>query len=188
LIPYKIFYDILNKNGVFDWRKMKRTLKAIASAVMILILFSLTASCSAGKKLTGELKDIVAKVSETADFSSAEFVYSGDEGAEDILYSIYGVEDSSKLEDYVLSLRGEGKATSLAIFRFKEKVDYEAFKQNIKTYYVEGMYSQLKLYIPEQYQIAENHTFSTYDNAVVLIIYDNEGNKAVSDIIDTFVK
>lgn len=144
--------------------------------------------CSSGKNLTGDLKDIVAKVSESADFSGADFVYSADEGAEDVVYGIYGVEDSSILQDYVLSLRGEGKAASLAIFRFKDSVDLEVFKANLKTYYVEGMYSTLQLYIPDQFQLAENHTFSTYDNAVVLIIYDNDGNKVVSDIIDTFVK
>ncbi|MDF2686546.1 MAG: hypothetical protein K0S55_1728 [Clostridia bacterium] len=166
---------------------MKNSLK-IASVILIVILFSLFTGCAAEKKLTGNLKDIVAKVSETTDFSSAEFVYSDEERAEDIIYGIYGVEDSSILEDYVISLKGEGKATSLAIFRFKEKVDYEAFKEGLKTYYVEGMYSALKLYIPDQYQIAENHTFSTYNNAIALIIYDNDGNKVVSDIIDTFVK
>lgn len=170
---------------------MKKFISVILIAIFVI---TTTSSCGGGKsnRLEGDLKDIVAKVNESNDLSFVNFTYSTDEGAEDILFYIYGVEEdkSSLLEDYVISERGDSKAASFAIFRFKDGsgADLEAFKDAIQYYYVEGMYSLFNLYIPEEYEIAKGATYKIYDNAVVLAVYDTSGNNTIFDIVNTFAK
>ncbi len=163
-------------------------IKVIAIALIIAIA---TALCLAGcgakpTNLTGDLKDIVADVTSQFDFEGVEFIYSDDELAEDILYFSYGFDDISFFEDYVLCQRASGRAASFIIIRFKDGADVEAVKETLQSNYVEAMYSLFELYIPEEYDIALGATYKMYDNALVLAVYDTEGNGDIFAVVDKY--
>ncbi len=165
-----------------------KNLKIIAIALIFAIATSLClAGC--GQKtlnLTGDLHDIVADVTAQFDFEGVEFIYSDDELAEDILYFSYGFDDISLFEDYVLCQRTSGRAASFIIIRFKEGADVEAIKETLQYNYVEAMYSLFELYIPEEYDIALGASYKVYGNALVLAVYDTEGNGDIFAVVDKY--
>jgi hypothetical protein len=163
--------------------------KTISCLLALILIFSLVA-CGASKptRLTSNLKDIVRDVTATFDFEGVEFYYSDSAEGEDLLYFSYGFDDASLFEDYVLCMRGSGRAASFVIIRFKDGADAQAIKDTLQTYYVEAMYSLFQLYIPEEYDIAKGATYKIYDNAVVLAVYDTEGNEAIFDVVDKYAE
>ncbi len=165
-----------------------KNLKIIAIALIIAIA---TALCFTGcgqktPNLTGDLHDIVADVTSQFDFEGVEFIYSDDELAEDILYFSYGFDDISLFEDYVLCQRASGRAASFIIIRFKEGADVEAIKETLQYNYVESMYSLFELYIPEEYDIALGASYKVYNNALVLAVYDTDGNEDIFAVVDKY--
>ena len=173
--------------------------KFLVLVTTVFMLFAASACSStqnnetteAGNDLKGSLSELVAKVCEKYDFSPESFVYSGSDDAADVLYLVYGVENPDILEDYVLYQRGDAKAATFAVFRFKdgtEKATITEFKDAIQYYYVEGMYKDFKLYNPDEYKIAEGASYKQYDNALVLAVYDTDGNNGIFQITDTFKK
>jgi len=119
---------------------------------------------------------------------SLEFLYKGDDMAEDVLYFTYGIDDPSIIEDFAICQRADGRAASFAILRFAEGTDAEALKDTLQTYYVEAMYSLFQLYIPEEYDVALGATYKIYDNAIVLAVYDTNGNTAIFDVVDKYAE
>ena len=169
----------------------KHTKKLLSLALIIAVTAALfLAACSEnkGSTLTGSPKDIVRDVTSKFDFSDVEFLYKGDDMAEDVLYFSYGIDDPSVIEDFAICQRADGRAASLAILKFGENVNADELKNTLQTYYVEAMYSLFQLYIPEEYDIALGATYKIYDNAIVLAIYDTAGNTEIFNVIDKYAE
>jgi len=169
----------------------KHTQKLLSLILIITVTAALfLAACSEKKAdlLTGNLKDVVRDVTSEFDFSGVEFLYKGDDMAEDVLYFTYGIDDPSIIEDFAICQRADGRAASFAILRFAEGTDAEALKDTLQTYYVEAMYSLFQLYIPEEYDVALGATYKIYDNAIVLAVYDTNGNTAIFDVVDKYAE
>jgi hypothetical protein len=168
-------------------------MKKVKIIAIALILSLATALCLSGcgqktLSLTGDLRDIVADVTSQFDFEGVEFIYSDDELAGDILYFSYGFDDISLFEDYVLCQRASGRAASFIIIRFKDGADVDAIKETLQINYVEAMYSLFELYIPEEYDIALGASYKIYDNAIVLAVYDTQGNEGIFSAVDNYAK
>ena len=169
----------------------KHTCKFLSVILIIAIATAFCLAACAEKKattLTGSPKDIVRDVTSKLDFSGVEFLYKGDDMAEDVLYFTYGIDDPSVIEDFAICQRADGRAASFAILKFAEGTDAEALKETLQLYYVEAMYSLFQLYIPEEYDIALGATYKIYDNAIVLAVYDTKGNTEVFDIVDKYAE
>ena len=73
----------------------KHTQKLLSFILIITVTAALfLAACSEKKAdlLTGNLKDVVRDVTSEFDFSGVEFLYKGDDMAEDVLYFTYGID------------------------------------------------------------------------------------------------
>lgn len=164
----------------------------IISLVLAAVILSLSLCACGGSsnKFDFALEDIKTKASEL-DFADAEFVLSTDEYAEDTLLFQYGIDSEeliSQMEGYLLTLPGTNSSKTLVVFTFKEGTTTETFdevEKILKEVYIANIINRTGLYDPTQADIANKATFTRYDNALTLVIYDTEGNTAVTDALFT---
>lgn len=119
---------------------------------------------------------------EGLDFGGAEFSLNTDEYAEDVLMFQYGIDDEGlvgKIDSYLISTPGTNSAKTLAVFVFKNGVtgeDFDALEGIIRDVYIKAAINRTAMYDATQCEIAEKASFIRYDNALVVIAYDNSGN------------
>lgn len=166
---------------------MKKLTKIICAAMALLML----AACGEknDKKITAPIADVVSAVKDAADYADVYFVSKADEYSDEVLSYQYGITDealTAKITDFILSEPDSLSAKTFAVILFADDVtkeELDAAVAAIKETYVTNRMSNLKMYDPDQYAIAEATSIVTYDNAIIVAAYDVSGNTAVLDAV-----
>lgn len=138
---------------------------------------------------TFSLEDTITKAESELSFDGAQFMQNTDEGAVDILMWRYGIEDEAliaQIDSYLLSVPGTNSAKTLAVLIFKEGTKTEtvdSIEKLIKDIYIKQLINSTAMYDQTQCIIAEEASFIRYDNALVVVAYDTEGNTAATDVL-----
>lgn len=175
-----------NKKGIKAMKKL--------SLFLALLLCVLTFAACGGEKATENkfaysLTDIKATCENNFDFNGGYFYLDTDEYSEDILMYQYGIEDEAVIESidsFLLSTPGTNSAKTLAILIFKDGTSKETMTKAetaMREVYLASVINNVGLYDPAQAPVAEKADFTYYDNALVLVAYDAEGNTALTSEI-----
>lgn len=174
-------------------KKGTKAMKKLSLFLALLLCVLAVSACGGEKaeenKFTYSLTDIKTKCENDFDFNGGYFFLNTDEFSEDILMYQYGVEDEEVIESidsYLLSTPGTNSAKTLAVIIFKDGTSKETMTKAetaIREVYLASVINNVGLYDPAQAPVAEKAEFTYYDNALVLVAYDAEGNTALTSEI-----
>lgn len=177
--------------------KIKKSVSLFLACTIICLVFSACSSSNGPSyDSTISLADIKTAVTDTCNMDDVSFTPMADDDGNMILSLNYGISAdlvSTYIEDYLISVPSAGVTSqTLALFRLKDEAIstsgiVDMLKSCLIDTYVEEIKSSTKLYDSEQYALAEAYTIEQYDTLLVLTIYDNEGNTAVTNAIVTAI-
>ena len=169
----------------------------IAAAFLALLLTALLCTACGGTKehvthLSADAKTISDAVRAGADFSLAQFTDSSDENSLFTLMFDYGITEDDQNEallDYALSTLTEKESPAyFACVRVKDGTDpalIDAIGKTMVDAYAQSVIENMNKYgTGDSVSLAEHYTLHTYDNGVVLTVYDAEGNEAILSLVD----
>ena len=168
-------------------------MKRIISFVLCIVMCAAAFAGCAKEDANVFDKDIYAvcdKISSTFNFDDAVFYKDTDEYAKDALMYMYGIEDEAVLdsiEKFVFTTPGTNSAKTFAILVFKEGTAAEtidAAEKAVRDVYLANLITTTAVYDMTQSEIADKATFVKYDNALVLVAYDANGNTDVINAIN----
>lgn len=188
---------------------MKKIIKCACLALCIFMFAALLASCNDNEKSGAEgaggdnsnkfpkdLQSATTLIKEKFDFSDTEFISSEDESREsweieDTLINLYGIEDEALLDTidkFVVTYPATNSSKTFALFFFKDGVSAETVGEvqtAVNDVYVQNLIATNAIYDPEQSALAEKRTFKAYDDALLLVIYDTNGNTEILDALNS---
>lgn len=138
--------------------------------------------------------EVTDKIREDFDFTEAEFYTDADEYALDALMYQYGLEDQAILDavdKYTFTVPGTNSAKTFAVITFKEGTSADVIKnaeKAIKDIYIANLINTTAVYDATQSEIADKASFVAYDNALVVIAYDANGNTDIIDAVNELNK
>lgn len=146
--------------------------------------------------LSADAKTIADAVRAGADFSLAQFTDSTDENSLFTLMFDYGITEDDQNEallDYALStLTGKESPAYFACVRVKDGTDpalIDAIGKTMTDTFAQGVITNMHEYgTGDSVARAENYTLHTYDNGVVLTVYDTDGNEEILSLVDKVCK
>ena len=166
---------------------MKKIIAVILIAVCILSL----ASCGNEKvtKITKSVSAIKETLSAKFDLSDLDLLTNEDENSSNLLF-LFGV-NSGILENvdsyFITNTHRSTDARAIAVFKLKDDAPaeaVEALKKGINDTFLTNLVNMTATYDPEQAKIVNAANFREYDNALVFVSYDTEGNEAVYNAIE----
>ena len=175
------------------------------TSLLLVLLLSLCVMSACGGEsgaaehvthLSADAKTIADTVRAGADFSLAQFTDSSDENSLFTLMFDYGIEDDAQNEallDYALStLTGKESPAYFACVRVKDGTDpalIEAIGKAMTEGYAQTVINDMHAYgTGDSVTRAENYTLHTYDNGLILTVYDTNGNEAILSLVDSACK
>lgn len=181
---------------------MKKATRILAVILCLMMCMTMFAACgdngsdgsSGTNKLPTDLRMISMRIQSKFNYEDASFIYSADEYSDDTLINLYGIEDEAVLaaiNDFVITTPPTNGSKTFAVILFNEDVDaeiIESTEQMIKDVYIASLITTNAIYDPAESALAEKATFVTYDNALVLVIYDTDGNTAVVDELNAIAE
>ena len=164
---------------------MKRTVSIILALICVLSL----ASCGANTldKTSGEIAE---SLPEKIDLSELDVLTDEDEGSTDLLFFVYDLDESlgGAIESFMITnVHRNTDPRAIAVLFFK---DSENVKDNIASAkaclgeFLETRRNATATYDPESAAIVNAATFKEYDNALVMVSYDTNGNTEVFNAIE----
>ncbi len=170
---------------------MKKTVSLILCAILCCALL-----CACGKETANEENlftkspyEVAEKIEAEFDMDDASFYKDTDEYAIDAIMYQYGIEDEavlSAIDKYAFTTPGTNSAKTFAVITFKEGTSAEtiaAAEKAIKDVYIANLINTTAVYDMTQSEIADKASFLVYDNALVVIAYDANGNTALIEAI-----
>lgn len=173
--------------------------KIIALILCLMMCMAALAACgensdggdaeNGSSKYPPDLKMATMMIQSKFDFEDTSFIFAEDEYSEDTLINLYGIEDEAVLEaieNFAITYPATNSSKTYAVLLFKEGTDaetIEAAEQMMKDVYIASLITTNAIYDPAQSELAEKATFKVYDNALVLAIYDTEGNTEILDAV-----
>lgn len=167
--------------------------KIISLALCLVLCFSVFVSCAKddGSSLTKSVYEAAENVQSQFDFGETAFYKDTDEYAVDCLMYQYGIEDQTVLDavdQFVITVPATNSAKTFALISFKEGTAAEtidAAKQAIETVYIANLINSTAVYDITQSEIADKASFVTYDNALLVVVYDANGNTEVIGAVNS---
>lgn len=172
---------------------MKKITSIILALAMIFALLCLV-SCGKEEKAANTLnttpESLVKTLPEKLDLSDLDIIKNGDDN--EIFFPInYSIsdEDFESIDSFVATISHRSTdARAIAVIYFKDSADradkIAHVKEGIENGFLKTIRSTTANYDPEQNKIATAANFRVYDNALVFVSYDADGNGAVYDVIE----
>ena len=167
---------------------MKKIIAFILTAICVLSL----ASCGgSSNKLEATASDLAKTLPEKIDLNDLDVMTDEDQTAQNILF-IYGIEDDVKeaLDSYLITnahRSTDPRAVVVLFFKDAENVkdSIAAAKKGIEDIFLTNLRNSTATYDPEAAKVVNAATFKEYDNALVMVSYDTNGNEAVINAIES---
>ncbi len=169
---------------------MKRIICILLSAILCCCIFSACGEKTNENLFTKSVYDTANSIKDSFDFDDALFYDDTYEYALDSIMFQYGIEDEAVLDSidkFAFTVPGTNSAKTFALITFKEGTSAETIdsaEEAIKNVYIANLINSTAMYDMVQSEIADKATFVKYDNALLLVAYDTEGNTAVIDAVN----
>ncbi len=169
---------------------MKRIIRTVALMLCIIMCFGILCSCEKANKFTKSVYSVYGAVKNQFDFDGAQFYCDSDLYSVDALMYQYGIEDEdtyATIENFALSVPGTNSAKTFLIITFKDGTEPEiidSVEQTVKDVYIANLINTTAMYDMTQCEIAEKATFLKYDNALIVIAFDTNGNTEIIEAIE----
>ena len=170
--------------------------KIIALMLTLLCIFSLAACGSsdadepASNRLEATSASLKKDLPEKLDLSDLDLLSEEDASAENLLF-IYGIDSGIRetVDSYFITnshRSTDPRAIAILFFKDSENVkeDIAAAKKGIEDVFLKTLVNATATYDPEAAKTVNSAIFKEYDNALVFISYDTEGNSQVIDAIE----
>ncbi|MBR6917801.1 MAG: DUF4358 domain-containing protein [Clostridia bacterium] len=167
--------------------------KIIALTLVIVAIFCL-ASCgsedAAANRLETTSEKLLGELSGKIDLSDLDLLTETNPEAKTLLMYVYGIDEeliSSVDSFFITNSHRSTDARAIVVLFMKEegaKENIAKAKTALNDIFLKQLITTTATYDAEQAKIANSATFTEYDNALVFISYNTEGNTAVISAIE----
>ncbi|GAA0729268.1 hypothetical protein GCM10008905_29050 [Clostridium malenominatum] len=160
---------------------MKNLLKNILLLFLLIILpTGILFGCSSQKasKKNPSSKEIGEKIKQAMDLSQMK------DGDSEKLYKSYDIKENEIENFFLLTPPSNIKAEELLIVKLKDSKDIDSIKEKIQNR-VDAQSTSFKDYLPEEYNLIENHILEVKDNFIFFTI-SKDGDKQKELFYESF--